>query len=50
MIAEPWVSIVVIATHLGAAKDPVYRWIQQKGLPAHRVGRFWKFKLSEIDK
>ena len=31
------------------AKDSVYRWIESKGLPAHRVGRLWKFKLSEID-
>jgi excisionase family DNA binding protein len=38
-----------VANHLGVAKDSVYRWIEQKGLPAHRVGRLWKFKLSEID-
>ncbi|PIQ04555.1 MAG: DNA-binding protein, partial [Nitrospirae bacterium CG18_big_fil_WC_8_21_14_2_50_70_55] len=25
------------------------RWIEAKGLPAHRVGRLWKFRLSEID-
>ena len=31
------------------AKDTVYRWRQYRGLPAHRVGRPWKFKLSEVD-
>ena len=46
---EPWVSVDEVANHLGVAKDSVYRWIEQKGLPAHRVGRLWKFKLSEID-
>ena len=46
---EPWVSVDEVAGHLGVAKDSVYRWIEQKGLPAHRVGRLWKFKLSEID-
>lgn len=46
---EPWVSVNGVASHLGVAKDSVYRWIEQKGLPAHRVGRLWKFKLSEID-
>lgn len=46
---EPWVSVDEVASHLGVAKDSVYRWIEQKGLPAHRVGRLWKFKLSEID-
>lgn len=46
---EPWVSVDEVANHLGVAKDSVYRWIEQKSLPAHRVGRLWKFRLSEID-
>jgi excisionase family DNA binding protein len=46
---EPWVSVDEVARHLDVAKDSVYRWIEAKGLPAHRVGRLWKFKLSEID-
>ena len=33
----------------GNFKDPVYRWIDHKGLPAHKIGRLWKFKLSEVD-
>lgn len=47
---EPWVSVDDVANHLGVAKDSVYRWIEAKGLPAHRVGRLWKFRLSEVDK
>ena len=46
---EPWVSVEQVASHLGVAKDSVYRWIEGKALPAHRVGRLWKFKLSEVD-
>jgi len=46
---EPWVAVDKVARHLGVAKDSVYRWIETKSLPAHRVGRLWKFKLSEID-
>jgi len=38
-----------VAQHLGVAKDTVYRWRERKGLPAHRVGRLWKFQLSEVD-
>lgn len=30
--------------HLGVARDTVYRWIDQIGLPAHRLGKLWKFK------
>lgn len=47
--AEPWVSVDDIALHLGVAKDSVYRWIERKGLPAHKMGRLWKFKVSEVD-
>lgn len=46
---EPWVSVEEVANHLGIAKDTVYRWIEAKSLPAHRVGRLWKFKLSHVD-
>lgn len=46
---ERWVGVEDVATHLGVAKDSVYRWIEERGLPAHRVGRLFRFKLSEID-
>lgn len=48
-MSEPWVKVEVIASHLGVAKDTVYRWVQTRGLPAHRVGRLWKFKVSDVD-
>ncbi len=47
--AERWVDVDEVAAHLGVAKDSVYRWIEERGLPAHRVGRLFRFKLSEID-
>lgn len=46
---ERWVSVDDVAQHLGVARDTIYRWIGSRGLPAHRVGRLWKFKLEEID-
>jgi excisionase family DNA binding protein len=46
---ESWVTAEHVAEHLGVAKDTVYRWRERKGLPAHKVGRLWKFQLSEID-
>jgi excisionase family DNA binding protein len=49
LIAEPWVSVEDVAKHLGVAKDSVYRWIETKRLPAKRIGRLWKFKISEVD-
>jgi len=47
--ASRWYSVNEVAAHLGVALDTVYRWIENKGLPAHRVGRLWKCKLPEID-
>jgi excisionase family DNA binding protein len=44
-----WCSVNEVASHLGVAIDTIYRWIERKKLPAHRVGRLWKFKLSEVD-
>ena len=49
MSTEAWVSVDAVAKHLSVAKDSIYRWIEYKRLPAHRVGRLWKFKLSQID-
>lgn len=48
-MAEPWLSVDEIASHLGVSKDTVYAWINARGLPAHRVGRLWKFQTSEVD-
>ena len=38
-----------MARHLAVAKDSIYRWIDRRDLPAHKIGRLWKFKLSEVD-
>lgn len=48
-MTEPWVSVDDVAKHLGVVKDSIYRWIERRGLPAQRVGRLWKFKLTEVD-
>lgn len=48
-MTEPWASVEEVAAHLGVAKDSVYRWIEAKHMPAHKIGKLWKFKLSEVD-
>jgi len=48
-VAEPWLSADGIATHLGVSKDTVYAWISTQSMPAHKVGRLWKFQVSEVD-
>ena len=46
---EPWTSVDEVARHLGVTKDSIYRWIDRHRLPGHRIGRLWKFKISEVD-
>lgn len=36
---EPWASVEEAARHLGVSKDTIYRWIDRKRLPAHKIGR-----------
>ncbi|AYG02349.1 helix-turn-helix domain-containing protein [Gryllotalpicola protaetiae] len=48
-MVEPWVSAEEIASHLGVTKETVYVWIAEKGMPAHKIGRLWKFQVSEVD-
>jgi len=46
---ERWLSVAEIAAHLGVNPDTIYKWIERKQLPAHKVGRLWKFNASEVD-
>ena len=44
-----WYSVSEVAEHLGITSTTLYKWLQRKELPAHKIGRLWKFKLDEID-
>jgi excisionase family DNA binding protein len=44
-----WYSVDEIAEYFGIKRDTVYKWIGDKNMPAHRMGRLWKFKKDEVD-
>ena len=44
-----WLSVEEICEYLGVKKDTVYAFIKDKEMPAHKVGRSWKFKTHEVD-
>ncbi len=46
---EKWVSLEEIALYLGVTKETVRNWIKKTDIPAHKIGRQWKFKLSQVD-
>ena len=46
---DRWLSVGELAAYLGVKPDTVYTWIYKKGLPAHKMGRLWKMKRSEVD-
>lgn len=48
-IEDRWFSVDEIAAYLGIKRDTVYKWIDEKSMPSHRVGRYWKFRKDEVD-
>lgn len=46
---EKWSSMDTITDYLGVSRETVLQWINKRNMPAHKVGRLWKFKISEVD-
>lgn len=47
---DKWISLEEAAGYLGVNKDTIRNWIRKdKGIPAHKIGKMWKFKRSELD-
>ena len=46
---ERWLSLEEISKHVGCSKDTIRAWIKKDSIPFHKVGRQYKFRLSEVD-
>ncbi len=51
VLNDKWLGIEEVANYLGVNKDSVRNWIKNPDscIPAHKIGRQWKIKLSELD-
>ena len=49
MDVERWFSLDEISKHVGCSKDTIRAWIKKDSIPFHKVGRQYKFKVSEVD-
>lgn len=48
---DKWVGMEEAADYLGVNKDSIRNWIKKadSGIPAHKIGKQWKFKKTELD-
>ena len=46
---ERWQSLYEISKHLGVSKDTIRIWIKKETIPFHKIGRQYKFRISEVD-
>jgi excisionase family DNA binding protein len=46
---ERWISLQEVCHYLGVKRHTVMRWIDQRGMPASKVGKLWRFKTAYID-
>lgn len=48
---DRWIGIEDASEYLDVNKDTIRNWIkkEESGIPAHKIGKQWKFKKSELD-
>ncbi len=49
-LQDKWIGLDEAAEYLGIKPVTLRKWIKDdKEVPAHKIGRLWKFKCSELD-
>ena len=46
---DNWIGIEEAARYMDVTKETVRNWIKKTDIPAHKVGKLWKFKRLELD-
>ena len=51
LLKDKWISIDEAAEYLGIKTVTLRGWIKkEKNIQAHKIGKQWKFQLSELEK
>jgi excisionase family DNA binding protein len=48
-ITEKFVNLEDVATHLSLSKDAIRNFIKKESIPYYRVGKQYKFLISEVN-
>lgn len=43
-LVDKWYNLEDPSEYLGVTKDTIRKWIKKTDIPAHKIGRLWKFK------
>lgn len=50
LFSDRWIGMEEATQYMGVNKDTIRNWIKKEnGIPAHKIGKKWKFKISELD-
>jgi len=44
-----WMDLNELAAYLKQAKSTLYKLVESKRLPGHKIGRSWRFDREEVD-
>ena len=50
LIETKWLRVIEAAQHLKMGRSTVHKPAQEGKLPAHKVGRQWRFDAKELEK
>lgn len=49
IVDDCWIGLEEAAKYMGVTKETIRNWIKKTDIPAHKIGKLWKFKKSELD-
>lgn len=49
MIESKWLTLPETCEYLKVSRETILGWVSKRIMPAHKVGRLWRFDIAEID-